>query len=92
MPKKIPSKHAILLNDALNVVGVETVIEYWDGHKHVDIYVPKANLCIEVDGEEHFTSPQQIITDIKRSEHSAEGGSHTFHVPNGIIEKEVMIC
>ena len=90
MSKKEPTKHALLLNQALNTIGVETILEYWDGHKHVDIFVPAAKLCIEVDGSNHYTSATQIVTDFKRAEHSAEDGFHTFHVPNEAIEKGVM--
>jgi len=90
MYKKEPTKHALLLNQALNTIGVETILEYWDGHKHVDIFVPSAKLCIEVDGSNHYTSAAQIVTDFKRMEHSAEDGFHTFRVPNQAVEKEVM--
>jgi len=90
MKKKEPTKHALLLNQALNTIGVENILEYWDGHKHVDIFVPVAKLCIEVDGRNHYTSATQIVTDFKRVEHSAEDGLHTFHVPNEVVEREVM--
>lgn len=90
MSKKEPTKHALLLSQALNTIGVETILEYWDGHKHVDIFVPAAKLCIEVDGNNHYTSATQIATDFKRAEHSVDDGLHTFHVPNEVVEKEVM--
>ena len=90
MSKKESTKHALLLNQALNTIGVETVLEHYDGHKHVDIFVPAAKLCIEVDGSNHYTSATQIVADCKRAEHSAEDGFHTFRVPNNEIEKEVM--
>lgn len=90
MKKKEPTKHALLLNQALNTIGVETILEYDDGHKHVDIFVPDAKLYIEVDGHRHYTSATQITADFKRTEHSVEEGFHTFHVPNEAVEKEVM--
>jgi len=33
-----PTENALSLNSALNAVGIETVLEHWDGHKHIDIF------------------------------------------------------
>ena len=41
-----PTKEALLLNKELNKVGILTELEHWDGHKHVDIYVPAGKLYI----------------------------------------------
>lgn len=43
-----------MLAAALKKRGVELELEHWDGHKHVDIYIPKDHLYIEVDGVPHY--------------------------------------
>lgn len=57
----------------------------WDGHKHVDIYIPK-NIYIEVDGMPHITRPEQIISDLNRDFFSFKEGFFTKHVTNEAID------
>lgn len=85
-----PTKQSIILNDALKQVGIETVMEYSDGHKCVDIYIPKGNIYIEVDGQHHYTSHHQIISDFERDHHSDDDGFHTLHIPNEVAEKQAI--
>jgi len=80
-----PTKEAILLNDALQKAGIETVLEYWDGHKHVDIYVPQAKLYIEIDGMQHYTSVKQIMSDFQRDHYSDAEGFKTLRIPSTIV-------
>jgi len=58
MYKTEPTENARILNEALNKVGIETKLEHWDGHKHVDIFIPKGKIYIEIDGPQHYTSPR----------------------------------
>ncbi len=81
------SKHSKLLFDALISRGVNASLEYNDGHKTVDIAVLDAKLFIEVDGLQHFTNPEQIMRDFKRSHYSDGDDFRTFYVTNQIIEK-----
>jgi very-short-patch-repair endonuclease len=62
-------------------------LEYNDGHKTVDIAILDAKLFIEVDGLQHFTKPEQILRDFKRSHYSDGDDFRTFYVTNQIIEK-----
>jgi len=70
------------LHAALICVGVEAHLEYYDGHKCIDIFVPKAKLYIEVDGKQHSTSAFQIQTDFERDHGSDDAGFHTMHISN----------
>lgn len=65
-----PTKEALLLNKELNKAGILTELEHWDGHKHVDIYVPAGKLYIEIDEEQHYTSVKQISSDFRRDHYS----------------------
>jgi very-short-patch-repair endonuclease len=81
------SASAKLLYDALKTRNIDAVLEYNDGHKTVDIAVLDAKLFIEVDGLQHFTNPEQILRDFKRSHYSDGDDFRTFYVTNQIIEK-----
>ncbi len=81
-----PTIHAIKLHEALCRKGVNAILEYPDGYKHVDIAIPDVKLYIEVDGLDHFTEPDRIISDFKRQHYSGIDGFSTFFVTNQIIE------
>ena len=88
MTSKITPEAKILF-DALTKEGVLGELEYWDGHKHVDIYIPSAKLYIEVDGLVHFLRPQQIASDFMRDHYSDDDGFHTFRIPNAVVEENL---
>ena len=82
-----PTKQVNELHQALLKRGVETVCEYSDGHKHVDLAILQAGIYIEVDGSQHFTDAKQIKSDFKRGYWSTINAFDTIHIPNSIIEK-----
>lgn len=62
-------------------------LEYSDGHKTVDIAILNPRIYIEVDGLQHFTNPEQIMRDFKRSHFSDGDDFNTFYVTNQIIDR-----
>ncbi len=86
MPNITPTKQCQLLIDALKNRGVELEVEHWDGHKHVDIYIPKDRLYIEVDGMHHITRPETIISDLNRDYFSFKEGFFTKHITNEAMD------
>lgn len=86
MPNITPTKHTMLLVDALRKRGIELETEHWDGHKHIDIYIPQDKIYIEIDGEPHYTRPQTIISDFNRDYFSFKDGFFTKHITNEAIE------
>jgi len=90
MKKPKPTANALLLNQALNAVGIETVLEHFDGHKHVDIFVPKGKIYIEIDGTNHYTSAFQLATDFARDHHSDDAGFRTLRLANEVVEKQAI--
>jgi very-short-patch-repair endonuclease len=90
MYKTVPTENALLLNNALNTVGIETIVEHWDGHKHVDVFIPKGQIYIEIDGPHHLTRASQIMADFQRDFYSMNDGFHTIHIPNEIVQKDAM--
>lgn len=75
------------LHKAIIKKGVDAKLEYPDGHKHIDIYIPSARIAIEVDGIQHYTNPKQIISDLGRSRGSQKKGVDTIHIPNDLVVK-----
>ena len=69
--------------------GLFAELEYWDGHKHVDIHIPSAKLYIEVDGVQHFTNPNQIASDFLRDHYSDDNGYDTLRIPNQIVRDKM---
>ena len=58
----------------LQKLGLRVEEEVYDGYKHIDLSIDSAKLDIEVDGVQHLTDAEQILTDIKRSKFSREDG------------------
>ena len=85
-PKPIPTRQTLSVVKALEGRGVKLDVEYWDGHKHVDIYIPKARLYIEINALAHYTNPQQIITDFKRNHFSDGDDFFTMPITNQLID------
>jgi very-short-patch-repair endonuclease len=86
MPKKKSTIYALKLANALKERGIHLELEHWDGHKHVDIYVPKARIYIEVDGPLHDIKPKQLVSDFNRDYFSYKEGFFTKHITNEEIE------
>jgi very-short-patch-repair endonuclease len=76
------------LQAALEDLGIPVQPEKWDGHKSIDLAIPRAQLNIEVDGKQHLENAGQILRDLERSHHSDDKGFATVHVPNAFIDSE----
>jgi D-alanyl-D-alanine dipeptidase len=83
------AKYARLLYAALARRGIESITEYPDGHKTIDIAILPARIYIEVDGVQHLNNPDQIITDFKRDYYSEREGFYTLHIHNDDIKNHL---
>lgn len=86
MPNNTPTPHELRLIEALKRRNVDLKVHHWDGHKHIDIFIPKYNLYIEVDGMPHITNPEKIIADLNRDYFSYKEGYFTKHITNEAID------
>lgn len=86
MQDNIPTKQTIALADALRARNINVAIEHWDGHKHIDIFVPEARLYVEVDGLRHYTDAKQIISDLKRDHFSDGDDFSTMRITNQLVD------
>lgn len=84
-----PTKEALDLKKALEQKGVRVYVELDDGHKHIDLAIPRAKLNVEVDGIKHLTDPHQILADLSRGYFSQKNGYDTMHIPNEMIHNHL---
>ncbi len=82
---RIPTKEASDLKNALEQKGVRVMVELHDGHKHIDLTIPKARINVEVDGIQHLTNAAQIVSDLSRGYYSHKNGFDTMHIPNEMV-------
>lgn len=85
----VPTKETNALKQALEQHGVQVYVELNDGHKHIDLALPRAKLNIEVDGIQHLTNPHQILADLNRGYYSHKNGYDTMHIPNEMIRSHL---
>lgn len=65
---------------------VPVEIEKFDGHKTIDIAIPRFKINIEVDGSHHNKDSKQALADLQRTKYSLERGYETIRIPNSLIE------
>ncbi|MEN9621893.1 MAG: hypothetical protein RLZZ67_327 [Candidatus Parcubacteria bacterium] len=86
LPKPVATPQVTALDKALKEIGVKTVLEHWDGHKHIDIAILDAKMFIEVDGLYHFVNAEQIEKDFKRNHFSDGDDFVTMRITNQLID------
>lgn len=82
---RAPTKEAADLKNEIEKHGVRVLVELHDGHKHIDLTIPKAKLNVEVDGIQHLINPDQIVADLSRGYYSHKNGFDTMHIPNEMV-------
>lgn len=86
---KTPTTEERSLKKALEERGVQVYIELHDGFKTIDLAIPRAKINIEVDGIQHLTDPNQILTDLARGYYSHKDGYDTMHIPNDLLKNRL---
>ena len=87
--QKTVTPEALKLSKALRCLEVEHTLEACDGHKHVDIAIESAKLCIELDGSQHGFSSKQMLADDDRDKNSMRAGYSTKRIPNAWVNQNV---
>jgi hypothetical protein len=78
--------HAVDLYLALKERNFPIILEYYDGHKHVDMALP-GKLYIEVNGPYHYAK-QKAMVDLTCSVYSLEKKIPTIIIPNSLLENQ----
>ena len=86
---KEPTPEAKNLKAALEKLGIKVLAEVDDGHKRIDLAIPSARINIEVDGDQHLTDAEQIVSDLSRAHFSDELGFDTVHITNKSIKSNL---
>jgi very-short-patch-repair endonuclease len=79
---------ATVLKQELEKRGIIVEAEKWDGHKHIDLIIARAQLNIEVDGKHHYQDARQMLSDLKGAHYSERKGWDTVRIPNALIDNE----
>lgn len=77
---------AIRLYYGLKEVGVNAMLEWWDGKKSVDIAISRVKLNIEIDTKYHMMTHEQAINDLEETMHSFKNGFTTIRIPHVLIK------
>ena len=77
---------AIQLFYALKEAGANPMLEWWDGHKSIDIAISRVKLNIEIDTDYHLITHEQAINDLEEAMHSFKNGFTTIRIPHVIIK------
>jgi very-short-patch-repair endonuclease len=86
---KYVTPQAKKLQEALEKQGIKIISEYYDGYKHVDLFLPEARIAIEVDGLQHVSDPKQIMTDFQREHYSKLNNIDTMHLENSVVDRHL---
>ena len=77
---------AIQLYYGLKEVGVNAMLEWWDGKKSIDIAISRVKLNIIVDCEYNMLTHEQAINDLEEAMHSFKNGFTTIRIPHVLIK------
>ncbi len=76
---------AIQLYYGLKEVGVNAMLEWWDGKKSIDIAISRVKLNIEIDSEYEKLTEEQAINNLEEAMHSFKNGFTTIRIPHIVV-------
>jgi len=79
-------REAIQLYYGLKEAGVNSMLEWWDGNKSIDIAISRVKLNIEIDAEYHMMTHEQAMNDLEEAMHSFRNGFTTIRIPHVLIK------
>ena len=77
---------AVQLFYALKEAGANPMLEWWDGHKSIDIAISRVKLNIEIDTDYQLITHEQAIHDLEEAMHSFKNGFTTIRIPHVVIK------
>ena len=76
---------AIQLYYALKEAGVNSMLEWWDGKKSIDIAISRVKLNIEIDSEYDKLTEHEAINNLEDAMHSFKNGFTTIRIPHIVV-------
>jgi len=77
---------AVQLYYALKEAGANPMLEWWDGHKSIDIAISRVKLNIEIETDYHLITHEQAINDLEEAMHSFKNGFTTVRIPHVVVK------
>ncbi|QWX82671.1 hypothetical protein H0I23_09340 [Cellulophaga sp. HaHaR_3_176] len=77
---------AVKLYYGLREIGINSMLEWWDGKKSVDLAISRVKLNIEIDTEYNTISHEQAIMDLEEAMHSFKNGFTTIRIPHVVVK------
>jgi len=76
---------AIQLYYGLKEAGVNSMLEWWDGKKSIDIAISRVKLNIEIDSEYEKLTEHDAINNLEQAMHSFKNGFTTIRIPHIVV-------
>ncbi|HDZ04772.1 hypothetical protein LCGC14_0198490 [marine sediment metagenome] len=76
---------AIQLYYALKEAGVNSMLEWWDGKKSIDIAISRVKLNIEIDSAYDKLTEHEAINNLEEAMHSFKNGFTTIRIPHIVV-------
>ena len=76
---------AIQLYYGLKREGINPMLEWWDGKKHVDIAISRVKLNIEIDVKNKMITHDQAMKDLEEASNSFKQGFTTIRIPHILV-------
>ena len=83
------SELSVKLCDNLREKGISCTLEKKIDRYLADIFFEDIGIIIEIDGDIHFSTPDKIISDIRKTIYFIEQGFGLIRIPNHIIENDL---
>jgi len=77
---------AIQLYYGLKAEGESPMLEWWDGHKYVDLSFSRVKLNIEIDDRYEKLTDEKVLEYLQKSMESFDNGFTTIKVPHALIK------
>lgn len=77
---------AVKLYYGLREAGINSMLEWWDGKKSVDLAISRVKLNIEIDTEYNTITHEQAIMDLEEAMHSFKNGFTTIRIPHVVVK------
>ncbi|MDO1514486.1 hypothetical protein Q2T41_17675 [Maribacter confluentis] len=76
---------AVQLYYALKEAGVNSMLEWWDGKKSIDIAISRVKLNIEIDSKYDKLTEHEAINNLEEAMHSFRNGFTTIRIPHIVV-------
>lgn len=76
---------AVQLYYGLKEAGINAMLEWWDGHKSIDIAISRVKLNIEIDSDYEKLTEEQANNNLEQTMHSFKNGFTTIRIPHIVV-------